>query len=426
MSNSDYKETYHKIKKVKESNISFLNTMIQCVTLFTGKVDKLITNLQKVSNELPTKKQKKKSMFFKAEVDDRYEVIDQEFTPTWSAITSDFVNIHLGTQELNNAMKMFFIERIKLLIDSYSESCSSMETTFQNAIVTFDAAKDKYTKAIHSYTSLNNKIEQLNDKLKPENTNGKNPEYIEKLQSQLSDAKGDLPTAEFQAAEATAAFNEANLTFSITAEKQLSQFERIDQEHEKQLRAIFADFFSKYPGMADLHLNAANKIKSIADPSSVSEQSFNNDDINQEAVVVAPKFQLPSFDISTFVDPSEIFNTELVQSMATVVSNDIPCFPQGSLVVVTSDNSKEVTIADVISLKSAVVKKTDIQIENLRRTIAQLKEDFTVLTDDYQFEWKANEYLLVTPHKSLTGQTVWCSDMYGRSGEVPFNKLNTK
>lgn len=426
MSNSAYRETFQKIKRVKDSNISLLNTMIQSVTTFTGKINKLIQNLNQISNELPTKKPKRKNPFFRQDTDDKYEVPDQDFTPTWNLVTNGFVNKPHGMQELSDLMRDFFIDKLKTVIQSYSESYSIIETTFQNALASFDPARERYMKAVQNFNSLTNKIDQLNEKLKPENTNGKNPEAIDKLRSQLTDAKGDLPSAEIEVNEAAEAFNEANLNFSITSEKMLSQFEKFDQEHEKQVRDVFTEFFTKYPDLKTLKIGAATEIKKIVSPTSNPPQvrKFENESLAN--VTVTPNFPTPSFDISSYIDPSEVFNAELLQRMATVTSTNIPFFPQGTSVVVTSESSKDYTIADIINLKSAVVKKTDIQIERSTRSIAQLKEDFTVQTATNSFEWKANEFLLITPLNNLIGQTVWCTDMYGRSGEVPFNKLNTK
>lgn len=424
MSNTNYRETFAKIRKVKESNLALLNSMIQCVTTFTGKITKLIENLGKISNELPTKKLKKKNMFFKQESDDRYEVVDPNFTSTWITITSGYVCKPQGLEEMSEVMREFFIEKLKSVHDSYIESNNMIESTFQVYLKDFDEVRDKYTKAMQNYNSLLARIEQITEKLKPENTNGKNPDYIEKLKSQLSDAKDDFPSIESQAATLTEDFNEANKTFSISSERLLSEFERIDKEYGSQLRSVFAEFFDKYPNVIETDTKVSNDIQRMTNPNNIPQDTETSNIDNLKEVFATPNFPMPSFNISEFIDPSEVFNTELLQKLATVTSNSIPGFPPGSLVVILHENGKDITIADVVNMKSTVVKKSDIQIEKLKRTIAQLKEDYAIQTETNSFVWKANEYLLVTPHKNLTGQTVWCTDMFGRSGAVPFNKLN--
>lgn len=432
MSNSDYRVTFQAIKEVKESNIAFMNKVIELVTKFTEKIDRIMEKIGQVSNELPTKKQKKKGAalmaFFRDDsADDKYEVLDPEFTPTWNLITSGFVNKPHGMSELNNLFKEFFIEKLKVVIKSYTESYAFIEMTIKNALDSFDPVRNRYSKAIQDYNSLISRIEQLNEKLKPENTNGKNPDVIEKLRTQLTDAKADLPAAEIEASEATQAFNEANLNFSITCEKMMSQFENYDQEHEKQVREVFVEFFNKFPVINDIYKEAETEIPKLADPTKVIPQPPMFED-NQKEIKVTPNFPIPSFDISNYCDPSEIFKTELEQKMAIVTSSNVHSFPQGSLVVVTSENPKDntITIADVINMKSNVVQKSDIKYAEQKRSLAQLKENYTVQSDNNNFEWHAKEVLLVTPHNLLKDQNVWCTDMYGRSGEVPFNKLNTK
>lgn len=425
MNCQNYQESYLKIKKAKEANILLINAILQSIDTFSGNIDQFVQNLLKIPNDLPTKRPKKIFSFKKDE--DSIEVNEPSFTNTWRIISNEYIKLQPGIVELNESISKSFKSAILSALDSYSQQMNLLESEFEKNQSIFESEYSKFNKSQSEYLALCHQIENTNAKLLPENTPGSSSENLNELKGNLAEYMARYNGEEAIMKEATEMFNLIALSYTTKCEHILSDFERIDKEHEEKMRTAFSNLYQKVIEIKEVKSKAEINIKELIDPNDISKDEpippleIESNNIEQ----LIPNSTSLGINFSEYLDYNELYAVELQQKLGIIKTENVPNIPQNSIVVITSEKPQEITVVYLPKFISAVVTINDVDIDpNLKRKLAQLKENIEAheLTD---FAGKEKDIVLATPMSSsdTENQMMFCIDALGKNGLIPVDKL---
>lgn len=279
---------------------------------------------------------------------------------------------------------------IQKLLDEYTERMRQLKSRVDNEVASLQQATDARTKALQSYKSICSQLEDLNTKLQPQNTAGKPPDVVKKLQDQFLELKKAYLPAYESADEKTRELNAARLRYGLAIEEMISLFQDGDlvvSDRLSELNQKVFDMFDQYKTAKEMTMQNMEKILKNRDfQADVDTMRANEgiDNVTTQGLVKVRTVPIPiPINFSQFFGPDKVFGSDMktydasVTSAYTAKKSGEIDVNAGQMVTVLKLKGKKATIINHETHKmgevpSAVIRKTSGQ----GRKLVRVKEDY--------------------------------------------------